>query len=167
MERHYHNSGYWQYIMAPTYIYLHAYQSSLVLDIPEVLKYINYLHKRFMIVSLDNDLGIACKKCYSYVIELKRGISDGRNILGDKVYKPIYQKANFTSKNFLSIFGMKSLETNRSDIYIRSTGLQNNLNVLSNLGWSQGIKCLNTQLTIEVSLALKCMKNIVKIICKL
>ena len=47
-----------------------------------------------MIVSLDNNFGIVCNKCYSYIIELKRGISDGRNILGDELYKPIYQKAN-------------------------------------------------------------------------
>ena len=86
---------------------------------PEVRQYINYLHDRFVIVPVDkagNNFGIVCKSFYLDVIKNELGISDDGNIIGNTVYKPIYQKVNdiytFHEEKLLSTFGMKLLDIN-------------------------------------------------------
>ena len=67
------------------------------MDRPEVRQYINYLHDRLVIVPVDkagNNFGIVCKSFYLDVIKNELGISDDGNIIGNTVYKPIYQKVN-------------------------------------------------------------------------
>ena len=67
------------------------------MDRPEVRQYINYLHDRFVIVPVDkasNNFGIVCKSFYLDVIKNELDISDDGNIIGNTVYKPIYQKVN-------------------------------------------------------------------------
>ena len=66
------------------------------MDRPEVRQYINYLHDRFVIVPVDkasNNFRIVCKSFYLDVIKNELGISDDGNIIGNTVYKPIYQKS--------------------------------------------------------------------------
>ena len=96
------------------------------MDRPEVRQFINYLHDRFVIVPVDkasNNFGIVCKSFYLDVIKNELGISDDGNIIGNTVYKPIYQKVN--------------------DIYtfheekLYSIGLQNNINANINSGLLQ------------------------------
>ena len=74
-----------------------TFDPSFIMDRPEVRQYINYLHDRFVIVPVDkasNNFGIVCKSFYLDVIKNELGISDDGNIIGNTVYKPIYQKVN-------------------------------------------------------------------------
>ena len=64
-----------------------------MLDILEVCKQINFLHDRSVIIPVDNasnDYGIVCKIFYLS----KMNFDDG-NIIGNKVYKPIYREADY------------------------------------------------------------------------
>ena len=82
--------------------------------------YINFPHDRFVIVPVDktsNNFGIVQKKFYLDVIENELGISGDGNMLGNKVYKPIYQEAEdilkFYEQKLLSAFGMRSHDPNQ------------------------------------------------------
>ena len=73
-----------------------TFKSSHILNKPEVCKYINFLHDRFVIVPVDkasNNFGIVCKIFYLDVIKNELGISYDGKIIGNKVYKPVYQEA--------------------------------------------------------------------------
>ena len=96
-----------------------TFESSFIVDRPEVRQYINYLHDRFVIVPVDkasNNFGIVCKSFSLDVIKNELGISDDGNIIGNTVYKPIYQKINdiytFHEEKLSSTFGMKLLDIN-------------------------------------------------------
>ena len=113
------------------------------MDRPEVRQYINYLHDRFVIVPVDkagNSFGIVCKSFYLDVIKNELGISDDGNIIGNTVYKPIYQKVNdiytFHEEKLSSTFGMKLLDINHY-IPLLYIGLQNNINAHINSGLLQ------------------------------
>ena len=103
------------------------------MDRPEVRQYINYLHDRFVIVPVDkasNNFGIVCKSFYLDVIKNELGISDDGNIIGNIVYKPIYQKVNdiytFMKKHFrVHLVWSYSISI---ITYLYSIGLQNNIN---------------------------------------
>ena len=72
-----------------------------------------------MIVPVDkasNNFGIVCKFFYLDVIKNLLGISKNGKIIGNKVYKPVYQEAE----------DMKLLDNNQY-IYLYCTGLQNNM----------------------------------------
>ena len=74
-----------------------TFESSLIMDRPEVRQYIKYLHDRFVIVPVDkanNNFGIVCKSFYLDVIKNELGISDDGDIIGNTVYKHIYPKVN-------------------------------------------------------------------------
>ena len=97
-----------------------TFESSFIMDRPEVRQYINYLHDRFVIVPVDkasNNFAIVCKSFHLDVIKNELGISDDGNIIGNTVYKPIYQKVNdiytFHEEKLSSTFGMKLLDINR------------------------------------------------------
>ena len=113
------------------------------MDRPEVRQYINYLHDRFVIVPVDkasNNFSIVCKSFYLDVIKIEIGISDDGNIIGNTVYKPIYQKGNdiytfHEEKNFrVQLVWSYSISI---ITYIYSIGLQNNINVHTNSGLLQ------------------------------
>ena len=96
-----------------------TFDPSFIMDRPEVRQYINYLHDRFVIVPVDkasNNFGIVCKSFYLDVIKNELGIYDDGNIIGNTVYKPIYQKVNdihtFHEVKLSSTFGMKLLDIN-------------------------------------------------------
>ena len=112
------------------------------MDRPEVRQYINYLHDRFVIVPVDkasNNFDIVCKSFYLDVIKNELGISDDGNIIGNTVYKPIYQKVNdiytFHEEKLSSTFGMKLLDIIIT--YHYSIGLQNKINAHINSGLLQ------------------------------
>ena len=88
-----------------------TFESSFIMDRPEVRQYMNYLHDRFVIVPVakaSNNFGILCKSFCLDVIENELGISDDGNIISNTVYKPICQKVNdiytFHEKKLLSTF---------------------------------------------------------------
>ena len=96
-----------------------TFEPSFIMDRPEVRQYINYLHDRFVIVPVDkasNNFAIVCKSFYLDVIKNELGISDDGNIIGNTVYKPVYQKVNdiytFHEEKLSSTFGMKLLDIN-------------------------------------------------------
>ena len=97
-----------------------TFKSSHILDKPEVCKYINFFHDRFVIVPLvkaSNNFVIACKNFYLDVIKNEFGISNDGKTIGDKVYKPVYQEAEdiykFHKQKLLNTFGMKLLDYNQ------------------------------------------------------
>ena len=86
--------------------------------------YINFLRDRFLIVPVgkaSNGFCIVCKKFYLDVIKNELGISNDGNIIGDKVYKPVYQEADdiykFHEQKRLSTFVMKLLDINQYILY--------------------------------------------------
>ena len=59
-------------------------------------KYINSPHDIFVIVAMDkasNNLCIVCNKFYLDVIQNEIDISNDGKIIGNTVYKPVYQEA--------------------------------------------------------------------------
>ena len=112
-----------------------TFESSFIMDRPEVRQYINYLYARFVIVPVDkasNNFGIVCKSFYLNVIKYELGISDDGNIIGNTVYKLIYQKANDIYKFHEHIwYGMELLAI-LINIYLYSVGRQNNINAHTN-----------------------------------
>ena len=116
-----------------------------------------------MIVPVDKasyNFGIVCKSFYLEVIKNELGISDDGNIIPNTVYKPIYQKVNdiytFHEEKLSSTFGMKLL-------YWTSKQHKCPYKFRFIAGAS---KCYNKQLAIDLSLALKCIKNHFKNYCK-
>ena len=112
------------------------------MDRPEVRQYINYLHDRFVIIPVDkasDDFGIVCKSCYLDVIKTELGISDDGNIIGNTVYKPIYQKVNdiytFHEEN-VRVHLVWSYSTSII-VYLYFIRLQNNINAHTNSGLLQ------------------------------
>ena len=84
-----------------------------------MFKYSNYLHDRFVIVPVDKArdiFGIVLKKFNLDVITNELAIADDGNIIGNKVYKSVYQKANgiykFHKQKRLSTFRMKLHDIN-------------------------------------------------------
>ena len=75
---------------------------------------------------------------YLDVIKNELGISDDGNIIGNTVYKPIYQKLTdiytFHEEKLSSIFGSYSISI---ITYLYFIGLQNNINAHINSGLLQ------------------------------
>ena len=149
-----------------------TFESSFIMDRPEVRQYINYLHDRFVIVPVDkasNNFGILCKSFYLDVIKTELGISDDGNIIGNTVYKPIDQKVNdiytFHEEKLSSTFGMKLLDINRYIPLLYWTSKQHKCPYKFRF-IAGASKCYNKQLAIDLPLALKCMKNHFKNYCK-
>ena len=63
-----------------------------ILNIKSVKEYILSLHKKYVICPIDKagkNFGIVCKKFYIEVLKKELGITDG--IIGNSVYKPVYE----------------------------------------------------------------------------
>ena len=134
--------------------------------------YIKFLHDRFVIVPVDkasNNFGIVCKKFYLEVIKNELGISNDGNIIGNKVYKPVYQNAEeiykFHQQKLLSTFGMELLDINQYIPLLYWTSKQHKCPYKFRF-IAGASKCYNKQLAVELSLALKCIKNHFKNYCK-
>ena len=75
---------------------------------------------RFVTVAGDkasNNFGIVCKKNYLNVIKNEFDISDDGNVIGNKVYKPMYHEAEdiytFHEQKHLSTFRIQLLDINQ------------------------------------------------------
>ena len=116
-----------------------------------------------------NNFGIVRKSFYLDVIKNELGISDDGNIIGNTVYKPIYQKVNdiytFHEEKLSSTFGMKLLEINHFIPLLYWTSKQHKCPYKFRF-IAGASKCYNKQLAIKLSLALKCIKNHFKNYCK-
>ena len=103
-------------------------KSSHMLDKPEVCKYINFLHDRFVIVPVDkasNNFVIVCKK-YLDVIKNELGISNDGKISGNRFTSQYIRKlriyTNSMSRNFwIHLVWSYSTITN---IYLYSAGFK-------------------------------------------
>ena len=149
-----------------------TFKSSCILDKPEVRTYIKFLHDRFVIVPVDkasNNFGIVCKKFYLEVIKNELGISNDGNIIGNKVYKPVYQNAEeiykFHQQKLLSTVGMELLDINQYIPLLYWTSKQHKCPYKFRF-IAGASKCYNKQLAVELSLALKCIKNHFRNYCK-
>ena len=140
------------------------FPSSQILNRPEVIKYIQYLHDRFVIVPADkasNNFGIVCKKFYLEVIQKELGISYDGNIIGNKVYIPVCQEAydiyKFHKDTLLHVFGIKLLDENQKIplLYWTSKQHKDPYKFRFIAGASH---CYNKQIAVDLSLALKCIK---------
>ena len=114
-------------------------------------------------------VGVVCKSFYLDVIKNELGISDDGNIIGNTVYKPIYQKVNdiytFHEEKLSGTFGMKLLDINHYIPLLYLTPKQHKCPYKFRF-IAGASKCYNKQLAIELSLALKCIKNHFKNYCK-
>ena len=114
-------------------------------------------------------VGIVCKSFYLDVIQNELGISDDGNIIDNTVYKPIYQKVNdiytFHEEKLSSTFGVKLLDINHYIPLLYLTSKQHKCPYKFRF-IAGASKCYNKQLSIELSLALKCIKNHFKNYCK-
>ena len=147
-------------------------KSSHILDKPEVYKYINFLHDRFVIVPVDNasnNFDIVCQNLCLDVIKNELGISNDGKIMGNKVYKPVYQEAGdiyrFHEQKLLNTFVMKLFDNNRYIPLLYWTSKQHKCPYKFRF-IAGASKCYNKQLAIEMSLALKCIKRHFKNYCK-
>ena len=104
-----------------------------VFNRPDVIKYIQYLHDRFVIVPVDkasNNFGTVCKKFYLEVIQKELGISHNGDIFGNNVYIPVCQEAydiytNFIKTHFFVCLALSYwMKTKRFRYFI---GLLNNI----------------------------------------
>ena len=97
------------------------------------------------------------------------GISDDGNIIGNTVYKPIYQKVNdiytFHEEQLSSRFGMKLLDINHYIPWLYWTSKQHKCPYKFRF-IAGASKYYNNHLVIDLSLALKCIKNHFKNYCK-
>ena len=113
--------------------------------------------------------GIMCKSFYLDVIKNELGISDDGNIIGNTVYKPLYQKVNdiytFHEEKLSSTFGMKLLDINHYIPLLYWTSKQHKCQYKFRF-ITGASKYYNKQLAINLSLALKCIKNHFKNYCK-
>ena len=140
------------------------------MDRPEVRQYQNYLHDRYVIIPVDkpsNDFGIVCKSFYLDVIKNELGISDNGNIIGNTVYKPIHQASMiytlFMKKNFR--VHLVLLDINHYKPLHYWTSKQHKCPYKFRF-IASALKCYNTELAIDISLELKCIKNHFKNYCK-
>ena len=149
----------------------HEFKSCQILKQPDIVKYIEDLHDRFVIVPIDkasNNFGIVCKKFYLDTVKKELGISD-EGIIGNKVYKPVHQNEEeifqYHEKTLLQNFGIKLTDANRNIplLYWTSKQHKNPYKFRFIAGASH---CYNKQLAIELSLALKCIKTHFKNYCK-
>ena len=97
------------------------FPSSQILNGPEVPKYIQYLHDKFVIGPVDkasNNFGIVCKKFYLEIIQKELGISYNGNISCNKVYIPVcqeaYDKYKYHKDTLLRVLGIKLLDENQN-----------------------------------------------------
>ena len=148
------------------------FPSSQILNRPEVIKYIQYLHDRFVIVPVDkasNNFGIVCKKFYLEVIQKELGISYDGNIIGNKEYIPVCQEASDIYKchkdTLLHVFGIKLLDENQKIplLYWTSKQHKDPYKFRFIAGASH---CYNKQIAVDLSLALKCIKIHFRNYCK-
>ena len=117
-----------------------------------------------------NNFGIVCKSFYLDVIKNELGISDDGNIIGNTVYKLTYQKVNdiytFHDEKLSCTFGMKLLDINHYIPLLYWTSKQHKCPYKFRF-IAGASKCYNKQLAIDLSLALKCIKNHLRTIVKL
>ena len=98
---------------------------------------------------------------YLDVIKNELGISDGGNIIGNTVYKPIYQKVNDIHFTWRKTFKHIWYEVTRyQSIYTLLYWTSKQHKCPYKFRFIAGApKCYNKQLAIDLSLALKCIKN--------
>ena len=110
-----------------------------------------------------------CKKFYLDVSKNEPGISNDGNIIGNKVYKPVYQEAKeiykFHEQKLLSTFGMKLLDINQYIPLLYWTPKHHKCPCKCRF-IAGASKCYNKQLAVKLSLALKCIKHHFKKYCK-
>ena len=150
------------------------FKSSHILNKPEVCKYINVLHDRFVIIPVDkasNNLSYCVQKKYIYldVIKNELGISNDGKIIGNNVSKPVYEEAEdiykFHEQELLNTFSMKLLDNNQYIPLLYWTSKQHKCPYKFRF-IAGASKCYNKQLAIELSLALKCIKRHFNDYCK-
>ena len=147
----------------------HQLESNDIFRDKEVSQYIKKLHSRFVIVPVDkasNNFAIICKKFYLEVLMKELGITADK-IVGNKVYEHI----KITENKFF----LQQEEANRELNNILSDGNRH----IPLLYWTSkqhknpykfrfiagASHCYNKDISVEVSLALKCIKTHFKNYC--
>jgi hypothetical protein len=143
--------------------------SNSVLYKVNIKNYINYLHNKFVIVPVDkasNNFAIICKQFYLNVLKSELGIKKDV-VLGNDVYEYVHMKNEdlyLYHSNKLKDFNIKLDELNKNIPLLYWTSKQHK-NPYKFRFIAGACRCTSKQISIEVSLALKCIKSQFKNYC--
>ena len=139
-------------------------QSNAILKKDNIKKYIQYLHSRFVIVPIDkasNNFAIICKQFYVKTLMSELGI-DNNVVKGNDVYKYI----NVSPEQLFEIHSLTLdkqfnivLDDKNKNIPVLYWTSKQHKNPYKFRFIAGACKCTNKQISIEVSLALKCIKT--------
>ena len=135
----------------------------------DVVKYLEDFHSRFVVVPVDkasNNFAIVCKKFYLEVLMKELGISNG-NIVGNEVYKhvKISDTKFFAEQGEANLNLRNSLELNNLRIPLLYWTSKQHKSPYKVRFISGASHCYNKTISVEVSLALKCIKEHFKNYC--
>ena len=136
----------------------------------EVTEYLEYLHDRFVFVPVDkasNNFAVVCKTFYIQVLMKELGINKKGMISGNEVYKfvPMTQRQFFKQQEAENnALGYELDEENRHIPLLYWTSKQHK-NPYKFRFISGASHCPNKNISIDVSLALKCIKTHFKNYC--
>ena len=146
-------------------------ESNDIFEHDEVIQYLDELHDRFVIVPVDkasHNFAIICKAFYIKILKNELGIKNKDDISGNAVYLPL----DITEEEFYS-------EQEQTNIQLGNTLKEKNRNIPL-LYWTSkqhknpykfrfiagASHCTNKTISLEVSLALKCIKTHFKNYCR-
>ena len=135
----------------------------------EVKQYLNDFHNSFIIVPVDkasNNFAIICKKFYLEVLMKEMGVT-AKSITGNKVYKHMrFSKLRFFRKQELANKELDvSLEVENKHIPLLYWTSKQHKNPFKFRFIAGASHCYNKTISVEVSLALKCIKSHLKNYC--
>ncbi len=143
--------------------------SNEVLNDPDVAMYVNHLHSRFVIVPVDkaaNNFAIICKQFYFDTIKAELGITD-EGTFGNSVYDPVQSTIDDICKQhskFLKSLNIRLTENNCHIPYLYWTSKQHK-NPYKFRFIAGASKSTTKQISVELSLGLKCIKEQFKRYC--
>ena len=135
-----------------------------------VVHYIQKLHKRFVIIPIDkaaNNFAFVCKKFYIDVLRKELGITVQGAAVGNNVYQPVRFSMNYIfgeHSKFLAEYNISLDEANKHIPFLYWTSKQHKTPYKSRF-IAGACKCTTKQISIEVALALKCIKTQFKNYC--
>ena len=146
-------------------------ESNNIFEQDNINKYLLKLHNRFVIVPVDkanNNFAIICKNFYIQILKQELGINNANDIKGNAVYEPctisiedFFIEQELANKEL----GIDLEEDNRyiPSLYWTSKQHKNPYKFRFIAGAS---RCTNKTISIELALALKCIKTHFKNYCK-
>ena len=138
--------------------------SYCVLKDSAVIKYLQQLHQRFVIIPIDkaaNNYAFVCKKFYIDVLRNELDITAKGDVLGNNVYQPVCLSTDEILEMhsyFLKDFNISLDDVNKHIPFLYWTSKQHKTPYKSRF-IAGACKCTTKQISVELALALKCIKT--------